>query len=234
MLNKTVQNIINEYKAEGTAGANCTAVIRNTELISSCPGIDILNQCTTKAEVTSEAVFTQAAEAIHQVLITQDAQNGMFRFLNFNSSMSTNQIDQNLRSSISNKCSTEAHTNVLIEYLRILITATGRDCAQYQPAIRVYNIGAASAQCTLRALMNQFTNAEINVTVEQKSGGGLFDSCGNIGSLFFFIILIMVFLFFGAVILFFFHSKRKNKDSKPSKKTKKKTRKTKRKGRFLD
>lgn len=201
---KSVQTIETNATAYGSVNNNCSATISNVQYTGSCP-VQFVASCYSGTQVTSDVVIESTAQAVQESLQEQSAQNGMFRFLNFNSATSIQEIEQALRTNVSNKCELNINSSTLITNLTLNLRGP---CIR---AVKIYAVTQSEAQCTLTTTLNIFSNADLNATTTQKSGGLGGSSGGDAGCITIILILMCVFLFLAVIMIFFFRNQRKTK-----------------------
>lgn len=199
----TVNNIQTNLVAEGVVSQDTTCITSNITFTGTCPPPTIVNSCYTGSNVTSDLVISQTVQTTQAALTQQSSQNGMFRFLNWNDQTTSETIENYINTQLSNKCLISQTTSAIVTNITVLITK--RPCLR---SLKIYNINDTESQCTLTTSMNIYSDADMNATTTQKSGGiGGNGSCQDAGCAQAFIILAVVFLFIGIIVLFFFRHK---------------------------
>ena len=213
-----VQQIETKLDAHGDINQSVYCTLRNVEFIGPCRP-DFRIYCYNKADITSQLVLTESVDAVQNILQNQKSQSGMFRFLNLNSASSKTEIEQVLKTNLSNKCTINQSTFSEINGLRIIITK--KFCAL---PVRIYQMAGNEGNCTLYTVANIFANAEANVEVDQTAGGfGCNGSCNDSNMAYVFLGFIIFFLIAAAIFIFFFRNKRKNQLSQTDRKSKSKS-----------
>jgi hypothetical protein len=201
----SVTNIETKLSAVGVVQQNVTCKISGTEIFSVGCNVRFKNSCYSETDVSSEQIINITAETTETALIDQSAQNGMFRFLNFNSATSASSIATYMNTNVQNSCTIINNVNAVIENTRVYLTK--RPCIR---SIQIYNVGSASSNCTLKATMNLFSNSDINTSVSQTSGG-LGGSSGDSNCISILLVLVVVSLFLAVGVLFTFRILKKRK-----------------------
>jgi hypothetical protein len=201
----SVTNITTEYNAVAVVQQNTTCTISGTEIVSVGCNVKFQNTCYSGTNVSIDNVISVSADTTTAAITDQSAQNGMFRFLNFNSASTSQSIQTYMNTNVGTSCSITNNVNAVIQNTRIYLTK--RPCIR---SIQIYNLGTTSSNCALKTTLNLFSNAELNATTTQQSGG-LGGSSGDGNCISVLLVLVVVSLFLAVGVLFTFRILKKRK-----------------------